>query len=836
MKSETGPKVVILAPAASIPQILENAHGHLLSGHDGVLKTKERILQDYYWPGMDKDINEHITRCQKCQKRKPNRNLPELLSPLPQPTEPNQRIHADLFGPLKTTEKGKRYILCMTDAFTKYVELVAIPDKEAVTVASAFFNRWICRYGTPGELITDKGKEFLNELSKELFALLDLKHKTTAARHPQCNSQAEVCNKTIAKYLASYVSESTLDWEIYLPPLMFAYNTSYHRSIKNSPYVLTYGIQPRTPFFSPEDIRKIHYGENLPTELFQRLQTARKIAMENNMDATEKAKEYFDKKAHHQEFAVGQKVLLEEYNFLGKNTKLAPKFAGPYEITDVRGHHNLELKLANGKRIIVNNSRVKNFISDSQKQDSKENFQESEQTSVNAENEKNSSENNDAQDSTPPLNEQITLKKRGRPRKNFQKQRGVGESENEKENATDNEKDALKINEKDALKITRKQKRENLATSTDNRVTENSARRITRSQTRLIKDALKPQDTSVAVTALTRNKKSKKKKLKDEFTDYSYSDYQRCHPRFLIDDGSVPVTSESESESDSESDPENDPGYGGSSPIQVASDDEAEPEEPPPPLEPIPEEPEQVPDVEQAIEPELPAEPLGDPPEVRFNMNILDYYQLSAELKEAIGEAQTPAEVKELKEQAKNIATPIKERILKDSAHITPEKTIEACEQAASLYGPIRSLPDVMEGDPQPLVNPVLQAFLEKRRALKGQTPSDQPVAGPSHGGTTRDTPKPTTDPKLTERTFSEASPDKAATSSRWFLRTPPPNTRGQVRKTNSPQQGDTGSNPDSSRPHTRSQGPAASPDPIPSQVALERHLARKALLQKLKR
>ncbi len=61
-------------------------------------------------------------------KGEPTKVLPELLSPLPQCTEPNQRIHADLFGPLKTTSGDKKFILCLTDAFTKYVELVTIKN------------------------------------------------------------------------------------------------------------------------------------------------------------------------------------------------------------------------------------------------------------------------------------------------------------------------------------------------------------------------------------------------------------------------------------------------------------------------------------------------------------------------------------------------------------------------------------------------------------------------------------------------------------------------------------------------------------------------------------
>jgi transposase InsO family protein len=171
----------------------------------------------------------------------------ELLSPLPQCTEPNQRVHADLFGPLKTSDGDKKFILCITDAFTKYVELVVLPNKEALTVATGILNRWICRFGLPIELITDQGKEFTNRMAEHLFSSLNIRHSTTSSYHPQCNSQAEVCNKTIAKYLAAFIDESTLDWEIYVPALMFAYNTSYHCSIKATPSSLTYGLEAGFP-------------------------------------------------------------------------------------------------------------------------------------------------------------------------------------------------------------------------------------------------------------------------------------------------------------------------------------------------------------------------------------------------------------------------------------------------------------------------------------------------------------------------------------------------------------------------------------------------------------
>jgi hypothetical protein len=55
--------------------------------------------------------------------------------------EPKQRIHMDLFRPQKTMSSHTNLILCVTDALSKYAELVAFPDKSILTVSSALFSR-----------------------------------------------------------------------------------------------------------------------------------------------------------------------------------------------------------------------------------------------------------------------------------------------------------------------------------------------------------------------------------------------------------------------------------------------------------------------------------------------------------------------------------------------------------------------------------------------------------------------------------------------------------------------------------------------------------------------
>jgi hypothetical protein len=55
--------MVQFLPHFVVPDILEEMDGSLLSGHDGLLKTKERALQCFYWPNMDTNISAHLNSC-----------------------------------------------------------------------------------------------------------------------------------------------------------------------------------------------------------------------------------------------------------------------------------------------------------------------------------------------------------------------------------------------------------------------------------------------------------------------------------------------------------------------------------------------------------------------------------------------------------------------------------------------------------------------------------------------------------------------------------------------------------------------------------------------------
>ena len=84
-RNDFPPGTVLVVPLSLTEQLVREAHGSLLTGHNGITKTKERLLESYYWPSMEQEITAHIQSCENCQShRKDGRPKPTFLSPLPQ--------------------------------------------------------------------------------------------------------------------------------------------------------------------------------------------------------------------------------------------------------------------------------------------------------------------------------------------------------------------------------------------------------------------------------------------------------------------------------------------------------------------------------------------------------------------------------------------------------------------------------------------------------------------------------------------------------------------------------------------------------------------------------
>jgi hypothetical protein len=111
----------------------------VFAGHNAALKSYIKLTTSYYWPTVYSHVLKHTQTCLLCQQRKSGKQKNQPLVPLQIPDTPNLRIHADLFGPMVDASRKSAYILCFTDAFTKYAVVMSIANKDAQTVAKALF-------------------------------------------------------------------------------------------------------------------------------------------------------------------------------------------------------------------------------------------------------------------------------------------------------------------------------------------------------------------------------------------------------------------------------------------------------------------------------------------------------------------------------------------------------------------------------------------------------------------------------------------------------------------------------------------------------------------------
>ena len=84
---------------------------------------------------------------------------------------------------LDTCTGGCQYLLVITDHFTRYTQAYPTRNKEAKTAATRMFNDCILRFGTPGKILHNQGREFENKLFIHLSKFCNIKRLHTTPYH-----------------------------------------------------------------------------------------------------------------------------------------------------------------------------------------------------------------------------------------------------------------------------------------------------------------------------------------------------------------------------------------------------------------------------------------------------------------------------------------------------------------------------------------------------------------------------------------------------------------------------------------------------------------------------
>eukprot|EP00731_Ephydatia_muelleri_P028340 Em0019g1213a len=365
-KSVKNPKTQTVIPKSLRALVFELLHSK--SGHLGVHKTLEKVKERFFWPGYEQDIREAVKKCEACQHR--NTPVPVPQAPLGtiKSEYPFQRLSWDIMGPLPATSCGNKYILVVTDLFSKWVETFPLAVTDSITLARILTDEVICRYGVPESLHSDQGANFVSEVMQSLCAQLGIKCTQTSAYHPEGNGQVERFNRTLEAMLSKVVEEHQKDWDCHLQKVLFAFRTAVHESTGYTPLFVMSGRSPNLPI----DVllgRAQTQGQELPDYVRKTqssLKSAFSVVRQRLHKAHQRQKQLKDQAIAGDAFQVGGRVwLFVPAIKKGQTRKFSSLWRGPYTIIDKVGPVNYHVQLIGGtQKRVVHRNRLKPCLSD----------------------------------------------------------------------------------------------------------------------------------------------------------------------------------------------------------------------------------------------------------------------------------------------------------------------------------------------------------------------------------------------------------------------------------------------------------------------------------------
>ena len=327
----------LVVPAALRKQVLQLAH----EGHQGMVRTKQRLRSKVWWPGVDKDVEHVVKACHACQVVSTG-SPPDPVTPSKLPAGPWQDINVDLCGPFPTGES----LLVLTDRYSRWVEVEVLRSTTSSSII-ARLRQVFARLGFPVTMTTDNARNLTSPEFDEFCEVCQIRHLTVTPLWPQANGLVERQNRTLLKAIRAAVTEQR-DWQQCLQSFLLAYRSTPHPSTGNSPAELIYGRPLRTKL--PE--------VNLPS-------APGRPEVERAHDRSgARGKVYADgrRRARPHGICVGEKVLVRVPQKCNKFS--VPFFREPYTVVRVNGSQLWVKRSNDGKVFKRNSSFCKRFVED----------------------------------------------------------------------------------------------------------------------------------------------------------------------------------------------------------------------------------------------------------------------------------------------------------------------------------------------------------------------------------------------------------------------------------------------------------------------------------------
>ncbi|GFU65358.1 retrovirus-related Pol polyprotein from transposon 412 [Trichonephila clavipes] len=306
---------------------------------------------------MRKFIDQYVSTCHMCQINNYKNALPAYrLIPIVS-NYPNEIVKLDLLDPYPVSRvRRNRYVLVITNHFSKWAEIIPLKKASARVIADNFFDNYISRFGAPIKLISDNGPQFISDIFENLSEILGIRHVKIVVYRPQAN-RTERINRDLVQMIANYVNEQHDTWDQFLREFAYAIRTAVNETTGKTPVELFLGRMLITPF---QKLVMVSDGTEFAVGDIERLfEEARR----NTETKHENWKKYYNRRRRDVQIKVNDWFLVATHPLSSATRKVVakfkPKFEGPYRVLDVKNNNVVIWKA--GKRLTINVDQVRMY-------------------------------------------------------------------------------------------------------------------------------------------------------------------------------------------------------------------------------------------------------------------------------------------------------------------------------------------------------------------------------------------------------------------------------------------------------------------------------------------
>ena len=227
-------------PEVWVDKIITLYHSSLFAGHQCVIKVYLTIGDKLFIPGLILYLCFYIKGCYICQllhnEKPPTRQLQTRINL-------NYRSIYKLSMDLKVilqSNKGHKYILCITDEVTNYLITAPIFQSKSEYISDALLENVITKYCVPDCIIMDQDSTFRSSLMNDFLRKYCQNKDISTIQLPIVKAEHGI--KSLTTIPTKHFTGLGQMWPKYLSLAMFMYNTFNTPNMTNlSPYELVFG-------------------------------------------------------------------------------------------------------------------------------------------------------------------------------------------------------------------------------------------------------------------------------------------------------------------------------------------------------------------------------------------------------------------------------------------------------------------------------------------------------------------------------------------------------------------------------------------------------------------